>query len=91
MIKGMGGAMDLVASAPRVIVLMEHNAKGNPKILRECSLPLTGKQVVSIIITELAVFEVHNDQTPSLWLLEKAPDVTISAIQARTAAEFTVL
>jgi 3-oxoacid CoA-transferase subunit B len=90
MVKGMGGAMDLVAGVPRVVVLMEHTAKGEPKILKSCNLPLTGKGVVSKIITDLAVFEVRKGETPGLVLVEHAPDVTIEQIQAQTAAEFRV-
>ncbi|GBR75150.1 CoA transferase subunit B [Acidiphilium acidophilum] len=90
MVKGMGGAMDLVAGVPRVVVLMEHTAKGAPKILRSCSLPLTGKGVVSMIITELAVFNIHPERSPSLELVDKPDDVTVADITAATEAEFTV-
>ncbi|OQR97732.1 succinyl CoA transferase [Achlya hypogyna] len=88
MVKGMGGAMDLVGSGNRVVVTMEHNAKnGSAKILKSCSLPLTGKQVVNRIITELAVF----DCTPEgLVLIEHAPDTTVEEIRKRTEADFTV-
>jgi 3-oxoacid CoA-transferase subunit B len=88
MVKGMGGAMDLVAGVPRVVVLMEHTAKGEPKILKECNLPLTGKGVVSLI--DLAVFEVDNTKTPSLILTDHAPDVTIDEIRTQTEADFSV-
>ena len=90
MVKGMGGAMDLVAGVPRVVVLMEHTAKGEPKILKECTLPLTGKGVVSLIITDLAVFEVDKSATPSLTLIDHAPDVSIEDIRKQTQAEFKV-
>ena len=90
MVKGMGGAMDLVAGVPRVVVLMEHTAKGEPKILKNCTLPLTGKEVVSLIITDLAVFEVDRSKTPSLILVDHAPDVTVEDIRAQTEAEFSV-
>ncbi|WP_201729861.1 CoA transferase subunit B [Acidocella sp. C78] len=90
MVKGMGGAMDLVAGVPRVVVLMEHTAKGEPKILRKCSLPLTGKGVVSMIVTDMAVFEVDHSRSPSLVLVDKPDDVTIEQIRDATEADFVV-
>ncbi len=90
MVKGMGGAMDLVAGVPRVVVLMEHTAKGEAKILKECTLPLTGKGVVSKIITDLAVFEVEKGKTPGLVLVDHAPDVSVEDIRKVTQAEFSV-
>ena len=90
MVKGMGGAMDLVAGVPRVVVLMEHTAKGEAKILKRCTLPLTGLGVVSKIITDIAVFEVDKGQMPSLVLVDHAPDVTVEQIRAQTEADFAV-
>ncbi len=88
MVKGMGGAMDLVAGTKRVVVVMEHtNKHGESKVLRSCQLPLTGKRVVHLIITDLAVFEVGDGH---LILKEHAPDVTVDEIRTKTEAEFVV-
>lgn len=88
MVKGMGGAMDLVAGTKNVVVVMEHtNKAGESKVLKECRLPLTGKGVVSLIVTDLAVFSVGSE---GMVLLEHAPDVTVDEITAKTEAAFTV-
>lgn len=84
----MGGAMDLVSSGNRVVVTMEHCSKaGTSKILKSCNLPLTGKKVVDLIITELAVFEFSNT---GLVLIEHAEGVSVDDIRAKTEASFTV-
>jgi len=81
-VKGMGGAMDLVAGVQKVVVLMEHNAKdGRPKILSQCSLPLTGKGVVSRVITDLGVMDIT---AQGITLVELADDVSLEQIQAAT-------
>jgi 3-oxoacid CoA-transferase subunit B len=87
MVKGMGGAMDLVAGAKRVVVTMEHLTKaGEPKILEKCTLPFTGRNVVHRIITDYAVFDVHSQK--GLTLIERAPDVTVQEIEKTTGAPF---
>ena len=91
MVKGMGGAMDLVAGVKRVVVLMEHTAGGKPKLLKQCTLPLTGTGVVDLIITELGVFEVaKKGQHGGLKLIDIAPEVTLAEIRDKTEAAFTV-
>ncbi len=93
MVKGMGGAMDLVAGVKRVIVTMEHTAKAKdgakplPKFVRECSLPLTGKRCVHMLITELAVFE-FSEAASRFELKELAPGVSLDELKSLTEAEF---
>lgn len=88
MVKGMGGAMDLVAGVKKVVVIMEHNSKdGSPKLVRECSLPLTGKQVVHKVVTDLAEFTIDKN---GLTLTALAADVSIDEVRAKTEAEFAV-
>ncbi len=90
MIKGMGGAMDLVAGVKKIIVVMEHTSKnGDPKFIPACTLPLTGKNVVDMIITDLAVFQRPDHATP-FHLVEMAPGVTAEEIAAKTTAHYLV-
>ena len=88
MVKGMGGAMDLVAGVKRVIVVMEHaNKAGEAKLLKTCSLPLTGKDCVDMVITDLAVFTLERGKS-GLALIELAPGVTLDEVTAKTEASF---
>ncbi len=88
MIKGMGGAMDLVAGVKKIIVVMEHVAKdGSPKFIPECTLPLTGRNVVDMIITDLCVFHRPDHASP-FKLIELAPGVTAEEVAAKTTAHF---
>jgi 3-oxoacid CoA-transferase subunit B len=89
MVKGMGGAMDLVAGVKRVVVLMEHTAKGEPKLLKRCVLPLTGARVVDMVITDLGVFSIDKKGDAGMSLIELADDVTLDEIKAKTEAEFS--
>ena len=91
MVKGMGGAMDLVAGVRRVVVLMEHTAGGKPKLLKRCNLPLTGAGVIDLVITELGVFEIAaKGQDGGMRLVDIAPGVTVEEIREKTEAGFTV-
>jgi 3-oxoacid CoA-transferase subunit B len=88
MIKGMGGAMDLVAGVKKIIVVMEHVSKdGSPKFIPACTLPLTGKNVVDMIITDLAVFQRSNHMSP-FKLIELAPGVTADEVREKTSAKY---
>ena len=89
MVKGMGGAMDLVAGVKRVVVVMDHTSKnGDPKLLHECSLPLTGQRVVDMVITNLGVFEIEEGK--GMKLTELAPGISVDDAKAQTQADFDV-
>ena len=87
MVKGMGGAMDLVSGAKRVVITMEHTAKGAPKILEQCTLPFTGRRCVNMIITELGVIEVVKE---GLRLIEIAEGVSLENVRKATGAKLLV-
>jgi 3-oxoacid CoA-transferase subunit B len=90
MVKGMGGAMDLVAGVKRVVVVMEHNSKdGEKKLLKQCDLPLTGAGVVDMVITDLAVFTIDR-KGGGMVLIERAPGVSLEELKEKTGADYTV-
>jgi 3-oxoacid CoA-transferase subunit B len=90
MVKGMGGAMDLVAGVKRIVVVMEHVARDEPKLLHHCDLPLTGAKVVDLVITDLAVFSIDKHGDRGMALIELAPGVTLEDIAAKTQANYRV-
>ena len=91
MVKGMGGAMDLVAGAKRVIVTMDHVSKGgNHKLLAQCNLPLTGKRVVHEVVTDLGYFKIDAGAETPLTLVEIAPGVDLEEVKAKTGCPFAV-
>ena len=90
MVKGMGGAMDLVAGVKRVVVVMEHSAKDGPKLLKQCTLPLTGERVVDMVVTDLAVFTIDKHGNDGMALIELADGVTLDEVKAKTEADFRV-
>ena len=88
MVKGMGGAMDLVAGVKKVVVVMEHSAKNEPKLLKRCTLPLTGAGVVDMVITDLGVFIIDKRGGTGMSLIELAPGVTNDEIRGKTQASY---
>jgi 3-oxoacid CoA-transferase subunit B len=89
MVKGMGGAMDLVAGVKRVVVVMEHEAKGESKLLKRCNLPLTGAKVVDLVVTDLAVFAIDKKKG-GMTLIELAEGVSLEEVKQKTAARFKI-
>ena len=90
MIKGMGGAMDLVAGVKRIVVVMEHAAKDGSKLLHACNLPLTGRRVVDLVITDLGVFTIDKHGSNGMALVELAPGVTLDEVAGKTEASYRV-
>ena len=90
MVKGMGGAMDLVAGVKKVVVVMEHSAKDGPKLLHRCNLPLTGSAVVDLVITDMGVFTIDKEGAGGMTLIELADGVTLDDVKAKTEASFKV-
>jgi 3-oxoacid CoA-transferase subunit B len=90
MVKGMGGAMDLVGGVRKVVVVMEHSAKNEPKLLHRCTLPLTGAGVVDMVVTDLGVFTIDKNDGAGMTLIELAPQVTLEEIRSKTQASFKV-
>jgi 3-oxoacid CoA-transferase subunit B len=90
MVKGMGGAMDLVAGVKRVVVVMEHVSKDGPKLLKRCDLPLTGQRVVDLVITDLGVFSIDKHGKGGMQLIERADGVSLDEIREKTEASFEV-
>ena len=90
MVKGMGGAMDLVAGVKKVVVVMEHSAKNEAKLLKRCNLPLTGAGVVDMVITDLAVFTIDKKGGGGMTLVELAPGATLDEVRSKTEADYHV-
>jgi 3-oxoacid CoA-transferase subunit B len=90
MVKGMGGAMDLVAGVKKVVVVMEHSAKDGPKLLHKCNLPLTGVRVIDMVITDLGVFTIDKHGDGGMNLIELADGVTEAEVRSKTEADYKV-